>query len=308
MDPQAQSKVRELGLEQCALCAARTALRESHIIPAFVFRYLKDTSITGAMRSSDTPNLRSQDGWKPRMLCGGCEQRFGTWEKQAAERLFVPLHDGVADRFTYGSWFLPFATSVVWRVLQAYVLGDPEMSEMPEVIRPRVHQALKSWRAFLLGEARHTGGFEVHAIPLHLIEGGDVESFPPNINRYFRRVVELDIPGSTETSFVYAKLMRLGLFGVIVERPGEPWKGGKIVRKQGTFGVSHYTVPLPLLDYLGDRARNVTAMHEQMSPRQQGVVDRALEANQHRAPGSQWMRAYSQDAEIFGFPPDRGAT
>jgi hypothetical protein len=74
---------------QCALCDAKeTNLRESHSIPKFVFQWLKDTSKTPYIRSSDDVNIRHQDGPKEYLLCGTCEGDLAVLEKELAEQLF----------------------------------------------------------------------------------------------------------------------------------------------------------------------------------------------------------------------------
>src|SRR3546814_6050943 len=48
----------------CAFCDSDEPLRESHVLPAFVFRWLRGRSGTGHMRNTDNPNRRVQDGLK----------------------------------------------------------------------------------------------------------------------------------------------------------------------------------------------------------------------------------------------------
>ena len=60
-------------VDTCPLCRSRGPLRESHIIPGFVFDWLLESSATGHMRDGRAPNLRIQDGFKQRLLCDSCE-------------------------------------------------------------------------------------------------------------------------------------------------------------------------------------------------------------------------------------------
>ena len=61
---------------ECGLCGNLAELRDSHIVPAFVARWIKDTSATGFLRGFHQPNRRVQDFPTKRLLCEGCEQRF----------------------------------------------------------------------------------------------------------------------------------------------------------------------------------------------------------------------------------------
>ncbi len=49
---------------KCRLCGKNADLQESHIIPSFVYRWLKDSSGTGYLRFGPEPNKRVQDGYK----------------------------------------------------------------------------------------------------------------------------------------------------------------------------------------------------------------------------------------------------
>ena len=96
----------------CKLCEADGELRESHILPSFVYRWLKSSSGTGFIRFGENPNLRSQDGFKTYLLCGECEGLFNSWETEFANKIFHPLNGGSGATLQYGPWMLKFAASV----------------------------------------------------------------------------------------------------------------------------------------------------------------------------------------------------
>ena len=146
-----QSSISQLDFKTCALCAKSSNLQASHIIPGFVFDWLRETSATGHFRLSENPNLRVQDGLKPRMLCWDCEQLFASWEKTFAERCFVPINGASEPSITYGPWMLKFATSVSWRVLRSFEAAGclseiPERGQDPSRTRPRRMGTLPSRR------------------------------------------------------------------------------------------------------------------------------------------------------------------
>ena len=119
------SSARELGFPppllppfgQCQLCGKTGQLELGHIIPAFVFRRKMETSATGYMRPTYSPNRRVQDGLKDYILCRSCEARFSEWERAFSQNIFEPglKHDRAS--FRYGRWMAKFAASVTWRVL-----------------------------------------------------------------------------------------------------------------------------------------------------------------------------------------------
>ena len=52
----------------CALCKDETNLKESHLIPKFVGKWLKRTSATGYLRDIKNINKRQQDIFKEYLL------------------------------------------------------------------------------------------------------------------------------------------------------------------------------------------------------------------------------------------------
>lgn len=76
----------------CALCDTENMeLRESHIIPRFVYLWLKETSSTPFIRSNDDVNIRHQDGEKTHLLCSDCETKFSGWENELAKNIFKKI-------------------------------------------------------------------------------------------------------------------------------------------------------------------------------------------------------------------------
>src|SRR3989338_10236365 len=101
----------------CKLCGINDELQNSHIIPSFIYRWLKETSGTGFLRFGQTPNKRVQDGLKDYLLCSSCEGLFQKWETEFANKIFYPIVKNREIRFYYESWLLKFAVSLSWRVL-----------------------------------------------------------------------------------------------------------------------------------------------------------------------------------------------
>src|SRR6266702_5055755 len=104
----------------CRLCGKQAELQFSHVIPAFFFRWQRDTSGSGFLRMGTEPNKRVQDGIKRHWLCLDCEGRLSRLEMLFATRIFHPYSSGISARFRYGPWLLKFGISVTWRILRLY--------------------------------------------------------------------------------------------------------------------------------------------------------------------------------------------
>ncbi|MGD9969012.1 MAG: hypothetical protein AB7S65_01025 [Sulfuricurvum sp.] len=75
----------------CKYCGEGEAIKNSHIIPSFIYQWLKDTSPTGFIRATDKPNKRQQDGTKSALLCKKCEKDFSEVENAFKKDLFTKL-------------------------------------------------------------------------------------------------------------------------------------------------------------------------------------------------------------------------
>jgi hypothetical protein len=191
-------------LEKCKLCERETRVVQSHIIPAFAMRWLKDTSGTGRLRQAINPNVPRQDMTRVRLLCKDCEGRFSGWETNFAERIFLPARGGGAFAFRYGEWLLRFAVSIAWRVAAVEI-------ELLRSVKPsladKVGAALGIWRSYLLSERHDAGAYEHHIFILDYITGATGRTLiPPKTHFYLLRGVDATLVYSSGIVYVYAKL------------------------------------------------------------------------------------------------------
>lgn len=136
--------LQDYGLSACAFCANPRALRVSHVIPKFVFDWLKRTSATGILRVGYDINKPAQDGFRTRLLCQECEQYFNRWERPTAQEVFVPFAERQATTVRYGPWLAKLAVSVSWRVLTVFRLAGV-LDGWPLPLRGQAESALRCW-------------------------------------------------------------------------------------------------------------------------------------------------------------------
>lgn len=282
----------------CRLCGNVEELQESHIIPAFVYAWLKQSSATGLLRSGEAPNRRVQDGIKTPLLCLACERRLNEWETPCNERVFLPLHKDMGSSFQYDDWLLSFAVSVSWRVLTYFRMRDPLSNLTPRMLAS-AGRAEKTWREFLLGIRAHPGSFEQHIFLLNAVGEVSIPDAPPNLNRYFLRTVDPTVFRVEDRAFVYAKMCRLLVIGFIEISRCREWQGTKVHVKQGTLGPFKCTVP-DLWIALRDRARKLGEIEGNISDRQWDRMGKAFRNNMDRFEQSETFRAADEDVRLFG--------
>lgn len=202
--------------QHCRLCNEHRPLQHSHILPAFVFKWLKKD---GFIRHAESINQRAQDGAKAYWLCSSCEALFNGWETRFANEIFHPTNEQGLSTLRYGEWLLKFCASISWRSL-LYIRERSSLTEYSQEEIDSVSDAQKTWAEFLRGERDHPGTFEQHLVPFGPIKTNTSIKFPPNINRHLLRNVEIDLARGASTIFVFSKLGRLAVLGFVrLENP-----------------------------------------------------------------------------------------
>ena len=286
-------------LASCRLCGCETELQMSHVVPRFVWRWLRDSSPTGGLRDFHTPNRRIQDGWKAPLLCQECEQLLSSSEKPFAEHIFVPLHSNAEQTFCHGPWALRFAVSVLWRTI--IYGGDERLAHLSDDQRIALRGAERAWREFLLGQRPHPGAHEAHLIPLDVVESSKGSSMSPFLNRYLLRSADLDILASPSELLVYAKLCRVLLLGhVVVQSPGK-WRSSRIAVQSGVIGGAvDYWLPTTLNSFINGKANLVATAFQGMSIPQKQKRWTEIEENLDALADSEVFRALQSDVRHSG--------
>jgi hypothetical protein len=281
----------------CKLCLKEEELQESHILPSFVYKWLKETSATGYLRFGQAPNKRVQDGYKEYWLCRQCEQRLNAWETQFAKNVFHPINEQGGVKVPYGEWLLKFCASVSWRTLLMMKEKD-YLTDFSDTQREAVDAALSKWAAFLLGKAPSPDRFEQHMIVFDAInaEGTTLHGVPPNFNRYILRTVVLDVVRSNIIAFVLSKMGKFFVLGFIDVPHPRQWVGTKINANSGTINGSGYTLPRQFADYLIEEARR----YAKISETQRDRIDEAMWRDINRVTRSESFAAMRYDIQMAG--------
>lgn len=283
--------------ESCAFCLKQAPLRNSHVLPAFIYRWLRSRSGSGHIRHTEQINRRVQDGLKLPWLCADCEALIGRFETAFATKLFHPWHGG-QHVVRYDEWLLKFCVSVSWRVLRYAKGRNAAKIYTPEQER-LIGEAGARWRAFLLGEVPHPASFEQHLLFFDTIESTTITDLPRNMNRFMTGAVTLDIVGSDRSLMTFAKLGGFMVFGIIQKGPNR-WEGTKIHVKDGVFKPGRMVVPAGLLDLFREKAEYVEAAMSGMSPSQRDKIEAQILANLDSFIDSRQFASIVADAEMFG--------
>jgi hypothetical protein len=263
----------------CRLCERNPPIENSHIIPAFVFRALKNDSVTGFMRRPADPNQRFQDGDKHPLLCLDCEAEFSSRERLANDVAFAPFHQTDQSTFEYGPWLHYFLTSVSWRTLVLELSDQSTTERMPEKVLADCHAAEVVMRRNLLGETSLANQIRNH---LFLFATGGqfsekLAKAQPNfmIRRSIGSYALWDGDGH---SAIVNNL--LGFFFVTIIRGNkkDTWNNTKIDPSGGTFKLGQQATTWIFADF-ADAILEFSQSNEKLSEKQRGVVAAAVNRN-----------------------------
>ena len=280
----------------CALCQDETNLKESHLIPKFVGKWLKRTSATGYLRDIDNINKRQQDIPKEYLLCHNCEILFSGWEKLFSEKIFLPFLDKEQYVSSYQAWFSKFCVSLSWRTLIHIKRQNNDFTDETEYFLKQTNLAEINLRNYLLGNTSNLYQYEQHVFPLSEIEKPPESlDFPTNINRYFLRSIGIDVVSGKEDIYTFTKLPTFLIIGIISSKYSKKMRESRVALKQGVLRPSNLTMPENLLGYMKDKAREIQIKISDLSADQSDKVYKTVIENLDKTADSKSFQAIKRD-------------
>lgn len=153
----------------------------------------------------------------------------------------------------------------------------------------------------MLGNTRHPGRFEVHAIPLDAVPARLEADVSPFLNRYLLRAADAEVILGVTDVLVYAKLCRILLVGHMVVERQPHWRQSRLSIARGTLGGDRdYYLPIALQKYMNQRAMRGAEALASQSARQKAKLRTRLEADLPRFAGSEVFRAMRADVARSG--------
>lgn len=257
---------------KCELCLKERTLRKSHIIPKFVFRWMRNTG-GRFLRISSAPNLRQQDGIKEKLLCQDCEQKFSKYETWFANNVFFPYLDSGQKVFEYPSELGSFIISVLWRHL-VYTHSLLEESYEKFVAEELIHD----WREYLNGLKQEPINKNIHLYYIPSLDEGNIQS-NKYLSRYLYRICDGAFVHLENTKFIYVKFARFIIL-FEVERTGVNFIRTQVSVGGGILYPNQHIVNELVFDYFINRAKDVYSFIEQeVSESQQEKINLETKEN-----------------------------
>lgn len=286
----------------CLLCLQQKPLKQSHVVPAFVSRYFRETSVTGRLRSIGSPNLPQQDIHKSDMFCEDCEQLMGIEDKYFAENIFYPIHKQGKLSFDYNFHLARFCAIQSFRVL-AYIDSVPkDLYSYGDRFNEMLRSGYEHLRLFVHNRDKTQDRYYNYIILFDTIESlGDYVPDPPDhINKYLIRTIDFDVVADKkDILFIYSKMCKIAIMTFVSPQNPEGIESARIL-EHGKFPFPQ-TIKMPgFLDFLFDRASHYDSYFQRLSSTQAQAIRDRVSKMENKILGSETHRASIAD-KIFRY-------
>jgi len=287
-------------MTKCSLCLKEKTILESHIIPKFVFKWLKETG-SSYLRNPSNPNIRLQDGIKEKLLCFECEQKLSVFEKWFAENIFNNYLAGKDFMFAYGEELGKFAVSLLWRIA---IVSKDNLDKNENFLLEHLDLVTEAWRVYLDTGIKPSDNNEFHFFLLP--DGWDGSQPNKYVSRYFARDTDGHIIKIEDECWVYVKFARFMFFGR-VSGVKPTFRNTKLELGFGSTLLGQYIEYPALTEYLIGRAESIYEYaKDALSKKQQDVISEYFKNNFEKLKGLDLGKRLKDDstAAIIHFDYD----
>jgi len=287
----------------CELCQKEKAIENSHIIPKFFFDWLKDTSVTGKIRTSVTPQKREQDGPKVPLLCDKCEKIFSVWENTFSKDIFKPYVNNILDssgniqldeNFIYDENLLKFIISVQFRVL----LTRNSKEKLSYNHEETIANTIEKWRNYLLSNSNLTGDNRSYLFFLTSVFAlSTVEEYDPSrINWFIHRTFFKDIIYKQTRLGVLTKLGPIILYTSLIPNQAKGM-GLQMIHKRGNIDIKNSGhISDRALDSYIYQTKYKVASSMKLSDKQEAIIEKDWLSKSSSAKA---QKIFEQDLDIY---------
>ena len=257
----------------CALCLKEKTLRESHIIPKFVGKWLKEEG-TGFLANSADASKRVQDLGTEKLLCEECEQKFSKLENAFANSMFYPFHKDKVREFDYDENLKPLIISMAWRGLQ--IIKESYLKkEAGSPLNSFVIQADKEWREILNDNSDSIDSYETHLLFLDYAAAKKIPDAHPKLHWYLLHGTDFTIVTGKTKVYFYVQLPWMVFVISIEPQKMDGWEG-TIINKNGHISDVQTIRDGGFLGFLNNRCK--LAFNSSPGPRPEVATARLLKS------------------------------
>lgn len=276
----------------CKLCDKENVrLVDGHIIPDFVYRWLRNNSVTGHFRTTIAPNNRIQYGLSKNWFCANCDnvEFGGKLETPFADGVFNPilLEGKQVDTIEYDNYLLRFCVSVLWRVLLVGIEDAKNSSAQNNNKYSQIIESMQdladSWKTYLNDEKSTWKGNNVYFLQLG---SGDLspQKIGAGLNLYSHLTIDMGsiVDPTTMDPLIYAKMGPFFTFLPITPFYYKLWSDCEILplkEEGGEISFVKCTLPEHFKYLLAIRAKASLNLNQKLSDKQKEKLFELKEKN-----------------------------
>lgn len=293
----------------CKLCLQKKELKRSHLVPKFIWDWIKKTSVTGYLRQAINANLRMQDGQKEYLFCGDCEQLIGEYESEFAKNVFYPyvnteLNDwgsaqGIIKLIEYREWLLKFIISLQFRHL---LTQEPAVKDKIGESKYKLLKVTEEiFREYLMFQREDTGVNRSYIIFLQNLSFGQgyfPQELNEKINFYLLRAVDGTIASSSTKLGLYIKIGPIAVFTSIIPYQVKGMNS-LIVKKKGNLSTVQQLRNSALNRFIFIDRPNDTMKLINISPKQQDVIENSYKNHEDQLLESMTIKSAFSDKYLM---------
>jgi hypothetical protein len=285
---------------KCGLCGKSDNLCESHIIPKFVICYIKDTSITGRLRNTLSPNIALQDGPKYPIFCNSCEQILSIEEKLFAKNIFLPYHLGRADKFEYDFHIGRFCAIQTFRYLIFEKYHREFIEDCDRKTKNILDEAITYLRCFIFNNWKTQNNYNNYLIFLDHFYSPvmGLYTIPERFNFYLYRSIDSTIvTDKFGRIFVYNKIAKMLIITSIKPKNIPDFHKWRIF-SNGNIDSHDKEIPDHFFTLLIERAKLINDAYSNLSEKQRYRITEEFVKNQNKIFESESTKAYLADERL----------
>jgi len=252
---------------RCKLCKLKCNDKiDSHIIPRYIYKWVKDTAISPYLREAVNPNVRKQDGeTKNQFLCRSCEKIFNDYETKFANKIFYPYVSSNNVDYEYEEWLLKFAVSQSWRMLAL------EIDTVNDQLAAKLNKILDIWSDYIL-EKRENSGLHSH----HLLFFKRTPDLPTNKEDYFcERAIDGSIGNRKSKIWIYSKLAPVAVVSHVKPLKFNGWRNS-LIHKKGRLQGFQLVTDNVFNEFFIDRINFYINSHKKITEKQNKKISQAF--------------------------------
>ena len=262
----------------CELHNEEATLCDSHIIPKFVYKWIKESG-PGRLRQMGKLNIPLQDGFTKKMLCKDCEDRFSLKEKWFKENVFIPYLEDKTLIVKNDEQLKYFVVSVLWRINKLFKDDGNKYK-----FKKDLDEAELEWRNYLLN-----GNDLSKYKNLHLILVDNDYFIDEKSDMYFSRNVDIEIAESNTICFIYAKFSRFILIGEITGLNEQSFENTNLDLEPEFMSANQIINVHEILDFFRSRIENIKDFKD-LSEKQQKKNNEYYKDKLNKIEGSDYMK------------------